>query len=158
MNLRPLARRLASGQRGSVLFLLKDKTFRSLLSIIKTYKWYYVGAVGSQLLLTAAALLSPIQVVDYSIWHRMYLEILLVISFLYLCSSLSLSSYSRLLITGSVQHLMNRSSTRCGAIFSIIFNVFPYPFMNIITAPIPSMLCIMSWKSRRTLSFLMYNG
>ena len=56
MSSRPLARRLAGGQRGSVLFLLKDKTFRSLLSIIKTYKWYYVGAVGSQLLLTAAAL------------------------------------------------------------------------------------------------------
>ena len=58
MSLRPFARRLAGGQRGSVLFLLKDKTFRSLLSIIKTYKWYYVGAVGSQLLLTAAASLS----------------------------------------------------------------------------------------------------
>ena len=52
MSLRPFARRLAGGRKGSVLFLLKDKTFRSLLSIIKTYKWYYVGAVGSQLLLT----------------------------------------------------------------------------------------------------------
>ena len=30
MSLRPFARRLAGGQRGSVLFLLKDKTFRSL--------------------------------------------------------------------------------------------------------------------------------
>ncbi|WP_337099997.1 ABC transporter ATP-binding protein [Paenibacillus sp. YIM B09110] len=44
-------------KRESVWSLLKDRTFRSLLSIVKTYKWYYVFAVSSQLLLTAAALL-----------------------------------------------------------------------------------------------------
>ncbi|MFC5652715.1 ABC transporter ATP-binding protein [Paenibacillus solisilvae] len=56
MSLRPPAKRITDNHRRSVLSLLKDKTFRNLLSIVKTYKWYYIGAVGSQLLLTAAAL------------------------------------------------------------------------------------------------------
>jgi ABC-type multidrug transport system fused ATPase/permease subunit len=57
MSLQPSVEGHSGTKRSSVFSLLKDRTFFSLLSIIKKYKWYYVGAVGSQLLLTAAALL-----------------------------------------------------------------------------------------------------
>lgn len=57
MSLQPLSKGTSEAPRKSVFSLLKDRTFHDLLSIIKKYKWYYVSAVGSQLLLTAAALL-----------------------------------------------------------------------------------------------------
>jgi ABC-type multidrug transport system fused ATPase/permease subunit len=41
----------------SVWSLLRDRTFRQFLSIIRRFKWYYAGAISAQLSLTAAALL-----------------------------------------------------------------------------------------------------
>jgi len=41
----------------SIWSLFQDRTFRQFLSIIRKFKWYYVGAISAQLALTAAALL-----------------------------------------------------------------------------------------------------
>ncbi|NIK79093.1 ABC-type multidrug transport system fused ATPase/permease subunit [Paenibacillus castaneae] len=57
MSTQPLSEISSSNTRKSIFSLFKDPTFLSLLSIVKKYKWYYVFAVGSQLLLTALALL-----------------------------------------------------------------------------------------------------
>ncbi|MDQ0112339.1 ABC transporter ATP-binding protein [Paenibacillus harenae] len=57
MSSKTMSKEKSGTKRESVWSLLKDSTFRSLLSIVTKYKWYYVFAVGSQLLLTAVALL-----------------------------------------------------------------------------------------------------
>lgn len=56
-SMREKKKQTDSPKRQSVLSLLKDSTFRSLLSVVSKYKWYYVFAVSSQLLLTGASLL-----------------------------------------------------------------------------------------------------
>jgi ABC-type multidrug transport system fused ATPase/permease subunit len=57
MSIQAATKGQTGSRRKSVFSLLKDRTFLNMMSIIKDYKWYYVGAVGLQLLLTAMALL-----------------------------------------------------------------------------------------------------